>query len=176
MKRLSLSVCFLLITSHGAFAFELKSNDLKPNGKIADDFVYKGMDCTGKNLSPELHWSDAPKGTKGFAVTLYDPDAPTGSGFWHWVVVGLPASVTSMKKGWKSAEAGVGTEIVSDFGSADYGGPCPPAGKPHHYVFTVHALKTEKLDIPPGATNAFVRYIINGATLKKASFTAMYGR
>ena len=166
----------ILFLSESGFCMELNSNDLKPNGKIPEDFVYQGMGCTGKNLSPELHWTGAPKGTKSFAVTVYDPDAPTGSGFWHWVVINIPPSVTSLKQGWKSTETPGVIEIPSDFGAASYGGPCPPPGKPHHYKFSVHALKTDKLDLPAGASNAFARFMIEGATLSKGTFTALYGR
>jgi len=165
----------LMVWQTSAMALDLKSKDIAPGSKIKNDFVYKGMDCTGDNKSPELHWTGAPKGTKGFAVTLYDPDAPTGSGFWHWVVINIPASTTSLAQSWSSTGSGA-TEITSDFGATTYGGPCPPPGKPHRYIFTVHALKTDKIDLPAGATNAFARFMIEGATISKASLKAQYGR
>ena len=171
---LLVSVLFLIQQS-AAVAFELKSKDVAANSTISQEFVFQGMGCNGANKSPELHWSGAPKETKSFAVTVYDPTAPTGSGFWHWVVINIPAKTTSMEKAWSSAGTGA-LEIASDFGTPNYGGPCPPPGKPHTYIFTVHALNTEKIDLPSGATNAFARFMIEGATIKKAKFTANYGR
>jgi Raf kinase inhibitor-like YbhB/YbcL family protein len=170
-----LSVSSLLLASSAAHAFKLESKDLKSGGKIGNDFVFNGMDCKGKNISPELHWSDAPKDTKSFAVTVYDPDAPTGSGWWHWIVTGIPASTTSLEQGWKSTGTN-GTEVVSDFGMATYGGPCPPPGKPHHYIFTVHALKTDKIEVPAGSSHAMVRFMIGASTIEKATLKALYGR
>jgi len=167
------STLFLVASAQ---AFELKSESVKPNAALSEDFVFDSFGCSGKNLSPELHWTGAPKGTKSFAVTVYDPDAPTGSGFWHWVAVDLPAATTSLKAGTKSADLAPGAAVTNDYGVAEYGGPCPPPGKPHHYIFTVYALKTEKLGAPAGATNAVVRFFIHGAMIGKASFTATYGR
>jgi Raf kinase inhibitor-like YbhB/YbcL family protein len=132
-----------------ANAMTVTSPDIKPGAKIADEQVFNGWDCTGKNVSPALSWSGAPKDTKSFAVSMYDPDAPTGSGFWHWWVANIPATVTSLPKG-----AGGGTGLPdgavqshNDFSLAGYGGPCPPKGKPHRYVITVFALKADKLDV-----------------------------
>lgn len=167
-------VVFLSVGSH-AKAFELKSDDIKEGSKIQNEFIYNGMDCKGGNRSPELHWSGAPKDTKSYAITLYDPDAPTGSGFWHWIIINIPSTRTSLPKAWQPADAD-GTEVTSDFGATTYGGPCPPPGKPHHYIFTVYALKTDHLDLPAGATNAFARFMIEGASLGKATLKATYGR
>jgi len=113
------------------------------------------MGCNGQNISPALNWSNAPAGTKSFAVTAYDPDAPTGSGWWHWVMYNIPADATGLVAGagnGRNAPRG-SQEGRTDFGSKGYGGPCPPAGdKPHHYHFTVFALKVDKLDVPGDAT------------------------
>jgi Raf kinase inhibitor-like YbhB/YbcL family protein len=171
----SFALILLAISSQALAAFDLKSNDIKADSKIQNEFVFNGMDCKGDNKSPELHWSNPPAGTKSFAVTIYDPDAPTGSGFWHWVIINIPATQTSLPKAWK-ASGSDGTEITSDFGMSTYGGPCPPPGKPHHYIFTVHALKTDKIDLPAGATNAFARFMIEGSSIKKAVLRATYGR
>ena len=139
------------------------------------------MGCTGKNVSPSLMWYGAPAGTKSFALTMYDPDAPTGSGWWHWVVYNIPASATSLAAGAGDASkkllpAGA-VQGNTDFGAPGYGGPCPPAGdKPHHYIFTLYALKTDKLDLPAGATAAYVGFNIHANELGKATFTALYGR
>jgi len=157
-------------------AFELKSADLKPNGKIPPEFVFNGMGCTGENLSPELHWTGAPKDTKSFAITVYDPDAPTGSGFWHWIAYGFSPSTTSLKKGWRPIAGDGITQAATDYGAPGYNGPCPPPGKPHHYIFTVYALKTDKIEVPAGAPNAIARFMIMGNVISKASFTALYGK
>ena len=157
-----------------AVVFELKSNDLRANAKIPNTFVYSGTGCAGENKSPELHWSGAPEDAKSFAVTVYDPDSPTGSGFWHWIVFNIPASVSSLATGWKN-DVGA-SEVQNDLGISAYSGPCPPPGKPHRYIFTVHALKTARLEVPPEATNAIVRFMIEGATIQKAKLQATYER
>ena len=112
---------------------------------------------------------------------MFDPDAPTGSGFWHWFVYNIPASVTELAS---NAGAAGGANLPRgaiqnriDYGIAAWGGPCPPEGdKPHRYVFTVHALNTDKLDFPPDATAAVAGFMTNASTIAKASFTAKYGR
>jgi Raf kinase inhibitor-like YbhB/YbcL family protein len=161
-------------------AMTVTSPDIKPGGKIADEQVYKGpgWDCTGGNTSPALAWSGAPKGTKSFAISMYDPDAPTGSGFWHWWVADIAADVTSLPKG-----AGSGTglpagalQIHNDFGTIGYGGPCPPPGKPHHYVITVYALNVDKLGVDQNTSAAVVGFNVHGHTLAKATLTGLYGR
>lgn len=172
------SICLGLLLSSNVFAkgkFTISSNDVKAGSRIAEDFVFNGMGCTGKNLSPEIHWSNAPQGVKSYAVTVYDPDAPTGSGFWHWVAYNIPSTTKSLARG-AAASPDTFTNAVTDFGTAQYGGPCPPAGKPHRYVFTVHALKVERVLPPDGATNAFVRFLVEADTLEKARFTATYGK
>jgi Raf kinase inhibitor-like YbhB/YbcL family protein len=114
-------------------------------------------------------------------VTVYDPDAPTGSGWWHWVLYNVPATVTALPPGAgdpRSALAPAGSvQGTTDFGTAGYGGPCPPVGDgPHRYVFTVHALKVERLELPETATAAFVGFSVHANRLASASFTARYGR
>src|SRR5574340_123730 len=142
------TVCIMTFAYSGAFAFELSSTEVPANGAVGLKHVFNGFGCNGQNVSPELTWKDVPAGTKSFAVTVFDPDAPTGSGWWHWVVYNIPANVTSLPAG-AGADGGKslpeGAEMGrTDFGSKAYGGACPPPGKPHRYVFTVHALKTEK--------------------------------
>jgi Raf kinase inhibitor-like YbhB/YbcL family protein len=160
--------------------FELRSADLQEGGVVAKAQVYKGGGCSGENISPELEWSNAPAGTKSFAVTLYDPDAPTGSGWWHWVMYNIPASVSRLPAGagdpsrqWMPGVA-MGT---TDFGTKGYGGPCPPKGDPaHHYVFTVHALDVEKLAVPDDATAAMIGFNLNAHRLDSATLTGVYAR
>jgi Raf kinase inhibitor-like YbhB/YbcL family protein len=159
--------------------FTLRAPDLSSRGRIALAHVYNGMGCTGQNISPTLEWSNVPPGTRSFAVTAYDPDAPTGSGWWHWVMYNIPGTTTSLP-------AGVGTgrnaprgsaQGNTDFGTRGYGGPCPPPGDaPHHYKFTVFALRVDRLDIPNNATAAFVGFNLNANKIATASVTALYGR
>lgn len=164
-----------------AQSFTLTSPTLRDGGSLTSEQVFEGFGCSGENTSPALGWKGAPAGTKSFAVTVYDPDAPTGSGWWHWMVYNIPASVTELKAG---AGAVGGSALPAgavhnriDYGVAGFGGACPPPGdKPHRYIFTVHALKVEKLDVPADATAALTGYMINANRLEKASFTALYGR
>ena len=163
-----------------AAGFTLSSPDIKAGGMIAQRFEFNGFGCAGDNKSPALKWSGAPKATKAFAVTMYDPDAPTGSGWWHWMVINLPADVSAL-----AADAGAvgganlptgASQARIDFGVAGWGGVCPPAGdKPHRYTFTVYALK-DKFEVPADATAALTGYMIHGNSLGQASFTARYGR
>ncbi|MDD4963868.1 MAG: YbhB/YbcL family Raf kinase inhibitor-like protein [Gallionella sp.] len=161
--------------------FTLASEDIAPNSTIPQIFESDSFGCTGDNSSPELHWSGAPADTKSFAVTVYDPDAPSGSGWWHWVVYDLPADTDRLDPGVgtlnSSSLPGNAMQALSDFGVQAWGGTCPPQGdKPHRYIFTVHALNIEQLDVPNNATPAMVGYMIHANTLATASFTARYGR
>jgi len=160
--------------------FTLVSPDIGQGKTIAEDQVYNGFGCKGKNLSPALFWSGTPAATKSFALMVHDPDAPTGSGFWHWVVYNIPASATSIpaeagdiKK--KIMPAGV-VQGRTDFGTTGYGGPCPPPGKQHHYHFRLFALKVEKLDVPADATAALVGFNVNANKLAEAELVGLYGR
>jgi hypothetical protein len=167
-----------------AAGFALTSPDIKANAMIANKHVFKGFGCEGDNVSPALEWKGAPKDTKSFALTMYDPDAPTGSGWWHWVVFNIPADTNKLEAGAGDATSGKlpagAVQSRTDFGKAGYGGPCPPKGpslkKPHRYIFTIHALKVDKLDLDPDASGALVGYMINANSLGKASLTAKYGR
>jgi Raf kinase inhibitor-like YbhB/YbcL family protein len=187
MARLSRSLTVVCVAALAAVplaaaaAFSLDSAEIKPNARIADAQVFNGFGCSGGNVSPSLRWKGAPAGTKSFAITVYDPDAPTGSGWWHWVVYNLPSGTASLPAG---AGDKAGSKLPAgsaqgrtDFGAPGWGGPCPPQGdKPHRYIFTVHALKVEKLDVPADATAALVGFMINANRLGKASFTGLYGR
>lgn len=159
----------------------LTSPDVHEGQKIASAQVFSGMGCTGNNLSPALKWTGAPAGTKSFAITAYDPDAPTGSGWWHWIVYNIPASATQLAAGAGDPKKNLlpagATQGNTDFGAPGYGGPCPPAGdKPHHYHFTLFALDTDKLDVPANATAAYVGFNLHAHTLAKTTLTGLYGR
>jgi len=164
-----------------AAGFTLASPDIKPNATMDKKFEANVFGCTGENKSPTLKWSGAPKDTKSFAVTVYDPDAPTGSGFWHWFAVDIPATVTELPAnagavGGANLPKGA-KNVRIDYGFAGWGGACPPEGdKPHRYIFTVYALKVDKLPIPPDATAAVAGFMTNANSLGKATFTAKYGR
>ena len=164
-----------------AAGFQLSSPDIQPGSTIDKKFEFNGFGCSGENKSPALQWSGAPAGTKSFAVTVYDPDAPTGAGWWHWSVINIPADVTELKPdagavGGANLPKGA-SAVRIDYGVAGWGGTCPPPGdKPHRYVFTVFALKTDKLEIPADATASLAGYMMNANALGKASFTAKYGR
>jgi Raf kinase inhibitor-like YbhB/YbcL family protein len=171
----------LFINVAMAADFALSSPSIKPGATLTADQVFNGFGCTGNNISPELLWANAPQGTKSYALTVYDPDAPTGSGWWHWVVYNIPASANKIAAGagtvdGKNLPAG-SAQGRTDFGSTGFGGACPPVGdKPHRYIFTLHALSTEKLAIPEGATAALIGYMINANRIDQTSFTAYYGR
>ncbi|GAA3995419.1 YbhB/YbcL family Raf kinase inhibitor-like protein [Comamonas faecalis] len=161
--------------------FTLSSPDIADGSTIAKHFEFDDFGCGGDNRSPVLRWSGAPAATKSFAVTVYDPDAPTGSGFWHWYVVDLPANVNELAanagaKGGANLPAGA-RHIRNDYGQYAWGGMCPPPGdKPHRYVFTVYALSVERLEVPDDAPAALAGFMANANALAKASFTALYGR
>lgn len=140
-----------------------------------------GFGCGGGNSSPHLKWSDAPAGTKSFTVTCFDPDAPTGSGFWHWVVANIPPSVTELALGAGSTDiaklpAGA-MQIRTDFGKPGYGGPCPPQGDhPHRYLFTVHAVALDALPVTPDTSAAVVGFYLHFNTLAKATIMGLAKR
>lgn len=171
----------LFAVSAMAQDFTLSSETVPAGSKLTEAQVYSGFGCTGKNISPDLTWTPGPEGTKSYAVMVYDPDAPTGSGWWHWVVYNIPADVTELKTGaGRAGGDGLPEGAVhgrTDFGTHDFGGACPPEGHgDHRYVFTVFALGTEKLELPEDATAALVGFMVNANALGKAEFTATYGR
>ncbi|WP_027712878.1 YbhB/YbcL family Raf kinase inhibitor-like protein [Dickeya chrysanthemi] len=172
----------LMVTAAAhAETLTLSSPTIAPNSTLPASFEFNGFGCSGQNQSPALNWRGAPAGTQSFAVTVYDPDAPTGSGWWHWMVVNIPANLAGLavnagEIGGKRLPAGA-SQVRIDYGVAAWGGGCPPAGdKPHRYIFTVYALKTKTLDVPQDANPALGGFMINANTLAKASFTAYYSR
>jgi Raf kinase inhibitor-like YbhB/YbcL family protein len=176
MKKTFLSL--LLLAAHVSFAqtFTLKSNDV--GGQATQKQFANSFGCHGGNISPELSWVNAPAGTQSFAVTMYDKDAPTGSGFWHWVVFNIPATVSELvtdagdlTKGLTPAGA---IQSNTDAGQPGYTGPCPPAGAPHEYLITVYALKTT-LPLDKNTSAAVVGFYLFNTMLAKASIV-MYGQ
>lgn len=162
-------------------AFVLRSPSIAEGQTLDRQFVHHAMGAGGENRSPALSWEGAPAGTRSFALTMYDPDAPTGSGWWHWVVYDLPASATGLPEG-AGAAGGAGLPAGAkqgrtDFGSKEYGGAAPPPGHgPHRYIFTLYALNTDKLDVPEDASAAYVGFMIHFAKLGEARLTAKYER
>jgi len=157
--------------------FKLRSNDLQDGGTVPQAQVFNSFGHNGGNLSPHLAWTDAPEGTQSFVVTAYDPDAPTGSGWWHWVVSNIPAGVTELPTGASGTAAmPVGAvESRTDYGVAGYGGAAPPPGPPHHYIFTVYAMKVPSVEVTPESSAAMVGFLTHFNSLAKASLTAFYG-
>lgn len=171
---LALSACL----AAQAAEFRVETNS-QQDGRFPNAQFANGFGCQGGNISPHIRWQDAPAGTRSFVVTVYDPDAPTGSGWWHWVLANLPANVHELP-------AGVGSELGQlpagamqfrhDGGQVGYLGACPPMGQTHRYVITVHALKVDKLDLPPTASPALVGFMSYANGLGKASTTVLAGR
>jgi Raf kinase inhibitor-like YbhB/YbcL family protein len=180
--RFSLAVTALAASISGAAAFDLSSPDIKAGSAIPQPFSFNGFGCTGQNISPALAWRDPPADTKSFAVFVHDPDAKTGgAGFWHWVAIDIPAATRALPQGagdiaGKALPAGA-RQIASDFGTRNWGGPCPPSGDAaHSYIFTVYALKVAKLELPENPTASLTGFMTNMNAIASATFTASYGR
>ncbi|GIG58033.1 UPF0098 protein [Longispora fulva] len=148
--------------------FTVKSDDLVHGGRVADPQVYNRG-----NVSPQLSWSGFPAGTRSFAVTCFDPDAPTGSGFWHWLLFDVPADVTSLESGAAGPAGSVTTP--SDYGQPGYGGPYPPPGPAHRYVFAVHALDVPTLGLAEDTRPPGVGFTITKHTIARAVLVAEFG-
>lgn len=158
----------------------VRSNTFRSGGTLPLSTVFNNFGCTGGNRSPHLAWSGQPSGTASFAVILHDPDAPTGTGWYHWVIFNIPATVHELKEGagaQGSPDLPAGAVLgLTDFGFSQYGGPCPPPGdRPHHYNFTVYALSS-KIDGNPTTTGAALRFLARAATLATGTLTGRYGR
>lgn len=182
MKKVGLVLGLFLcsmITLFGQTTFTLHSNDI--GGEATKTEEFNGFGCTGTNQSPQLSWKNAPKETKSFAITMYDPDAPTGSGWWHWVVFDIPADVNELVSNSGNINSNLmpkeAIQSITNFGTNGYGGPCPPEDHGlHQYIITVHALKTEKLGLDKKTNPATVGYYLWNNTLAKASIVMYYQR
>lgn len=183
-KNLMITAFFLVyLSANTVFAgnFTLKSPQLQEDSQLNEEQVFSGFGCSGKNISPALHWESAPENTKSFAVTVYDPDAPTGSGWWHWIIFNVPGNVADLAKNSGNPTAGLAPagsiQSITDFGQPGYGGACPPQGnKPHRYQFTVYALDIENLPLDENASGAMVGFYLNQHVLAKSTITVYYSR
>lgn len=177
----ALGVLCAASVSVAAHNLVVESPDMQRGRPLSNAQVFDGFGCTGSNQSPALKWGPLPAGTKSIAITAYDPDAPTGSGWWHWIVYNIRPSQSEVTTG-----AGVtgGSALPpgakmgrNDFGAAAYGGACPPPGaKAHRYVFTVYALKIESIEVPADASAALIGFMLNSNTISKGSLVVKFGR
>jgi len=155
--------------------FSLVSPSFDDDTALPAKQVGKIFGCKGKNLSPALDWTDGPEGTESYAITVFDPDAPSGSGWWHWVLFNIPKETTELPEGAKTLPKGA-VQARNDFGNSQYDGACPPEKTSHRYVFTIYALKTKSIPLDSSASGAMVGYYIHQNTLAKSSISASYSR
>lgn len=181
-KAIPVFLLFLGILStpiFGQSTFTLSSSDLGGQSTKAQEF--NGFGCSGDNSSPQLSWNNPPEGTKSYAITMYDPDAPTGSGWWHWLVFDLPYGTKSIATNAGNIELDLmpndAIQSITDYGIKGYGGPCPPEGHGwHEYMITIHALNVDKLGLDENTNAAIVGYYLSNTTIAKASIVAYYKR
>jgi hypothetical protein len=186
MRRASAAAVFIGVCVSAWAAdpvFTLVSPDLPPGKPIAERFTANVWGCHAPNESPELQWSNAPAGTKSFALMLFDPYRPPVSGWWHWMVYDIPATTTHLpRKAGDPGSSGMpqGARTVKPDGDAPephYYGPCPDAGDPpHHYTFTVYALSVEHLNVPDTSTPASIDAEIQTKMLAKATLVRLFSR
>jgi len=182
MKKLPVLTLLAALLAPLAAQAELKltSNTFANGATLGPSMEFNGFGCTGDNISPQLSWTGVPAGTKALALNMYDPDAPTGSGWWHWVVFNLPPTLESLPSGAGEASGTLlpagSVQSVTDYGKPGYGGMCPPAGdKPHRYIITLFALK-DVVPLDAKASGALVGYYLNSLALEKAQIMGLFGR
>jgi Raf kinase inhibitor-like YbhB/YbcL family protein len=185
VKKLFLAVgSCLAFVAPTAFAetggFRLLSSEWHGGGSVPQENVFNGSGCGGANISPEFHWSNAPSGTKSFAITIFDPDAPTGGGWWHWVIFNIPGTVLELPAGAGNKESRrlppAGVQCRNDYGEPGYGGPCPPPGATHRYLVRVYALNVEKLPFGSETPAGKMAKQIEAHSIGFAKLTVRFGR
>jgi len=178
MKRTSFFIaCLCCCMSVSAQTFTLKSKEL--GGQATDKQVLKGFGCSGENTSPQLYWENPPEGVKSFAITVFDYNAPTGSGWWHWLIFDIPQSIAELKSGAGNLELKLAPasaiQSITDFKTFGYGGPCPPEGSGFHkYEVTVYALKCDKLGLDQSANPALVGFMLQQNLIEKSTLIFYY--
>lgn len=182
MKTLAFSTIGAAILSTTAFAesFKLSSSDIKEGQQMSSAHEFQGFGCNGGNKSPQLRWEGEPDGTEAFAIMAYDPDAPTGSGWWHWQVVNIPKGINEIPAGAGDISKNLMpegiTNIKNDYGVLGFGGACPPKGNGiHRYQFTIYAL-SKKLDLPADASGALTGYMVKANSIASSTIEATYQR
>jgi Raf kinase inhibitor-like YbhB/YbcL family protein len=180
-KFLAIFCAIVFVSCNQSHALTIESSDIKANSRWPLKHIFDSFGCKGKNISPQISWKDVPKEAKSFAFTIYDPDAPTGSGWWHWLVVNIPVSYQGLptnfgaQNNFKLQDDIL--QVKNDFGLYKFGGSCPPQGdKEHKYIFTIYALKTDKIELDANSSAAYAGYFINQNAIAKASFEAFYSR
>lgn len=153
---------------------KVTSPDFAQGERLDVSHSFNEFGCVGQNTTPTLTWENVPEGTKSFAVIVHDPDAPTGVGFFHWVLVDLPANTRTIASGDALPQGSL--NVHTDYGRSGYGGPCPPKGRTHRYVFSVYALDVESLGIPAQATGALTRFMLNSHTLAYGRLVGTFSR
>lgn len=179
MKKVIVALFLISTYFTQAQTFTLKSKEI--GGQSTKKQEFNGFGCTGENVSPQLSWKNAPKGTKSFAITMYDPDAPTGSGFWHWVVFDIPNSVNELVSNTGNLSLNLtpkgAIQSKTSYGIQGYGGPCPPEKHGiHTYIITIYALKTDTLGLDENTNAEIVGYYLWQNTIEKASIVMYYQR
>ena len=176
-------VIIMALLGDAVFAgdFILKSPQLQQGERLNAEQVFFGFGCTGENISPALYWEGTPENTKSFVVTVYDPDASTGKGWWHWITFNIPANIYKLSKNAGDLKSGLApegsTQSKTDFGTSGYGGAAPPPGdKPHRYQFTVYALDIENLPLDANASGAMVDFNLTQHVLAESTITVYYSR
>ena len=166
-------VVTLSLNHANADTLRLKESSIAEGQKLSNKHVFLGFGCKGDNLAPKISWSGVPKETKSLAITVYDPDAPTGSGWWHWFVFNIPTEVNQISEGGMLPKGAV--TLKNDYGTKGFGGACPPAGEVHRYQFTIHALDT-RLELDSSVSNALAGFMVKAHSIDSDTITAIYYR
>ncbi|NIF24764.1 YbhB/YbcL family Raf kinase inhibitor-like protein [Pantoea sp. Tr-811] len=180
MQKSTFSLALMLLCSVAhADSFKLSSSDIQDGKQLGIAQIQHGSGCSGLDISPALHWTGAPPSTQSYAITVYDPDAPTGSGWWHWTLVNIPKNINALPKDAGNRD---GSKLPSgavqgrtDFGSPGFGGACPPHGT-HRYSFKVWALDVEKIPIDNNSSGALVGGLLNAHSIGTAELTPISTR